>query len=319
MNVSALPKWIRTVIKATVSLVRSSAIIVIDKLVAPIVRYVHCSAFSERAAQGAQVALRAELDDLRARIGATQPGNPCLQGFKVYSQVDEDGIIQEIFRRIPAPARTFIEIGSGDGQENNTHFLALLGWRGVWVDADEGSVARASMRLGGQNFESLRIRQMFVSAENLSDLLDHYDAVCTGREIGFFSIDIDGNDLTVLQAFLEHRKPQVVCAEYNAKFPPPLSFCVRYDENFRWAYDDYQGASLQAFCDGLPDYRLVCCNLNGANAFFVRRDLDAAFEAYSPDALYQPLRMSLSSFRPHHPASMKWLRDSLKPIGESEA
>jgi hypothetical protein len=30
-------------------------------------------------------------------------------GFKVYSQADEDGIIQEIFKRIGTSSRTFIE------------------------------------------------------------------------------------------------------------------------------------------------------------------------------------------------------------------
>src|ERR1700743_126838 len=32
-------------------------------------------------------------------------------GFKVYSQADEDGIIQEIFKRIGETNRTFIEFG----------------------------------------------------------------------------------------------------------------------------------------------------------------------------------------------------------------
>lgn len=44
---------------------------------------------------------------------------------KVYSQNDEDGIIAEIFRRIGvSDRRCFIELGVGDGLENNT--LALL-------------------------------------------------------------------------------------------------------------------------------------------------------------------------------------------------
>src|SRR5262245_40537087 len=38
-------------------------------------------------------------------------------GFKVYSQNDEDGIIQEIFRRIGSSNRTFVEFGAGDGLE----------------------------------------------------------------------------------------------------------------------------------------------------------------------------------------------------------
>ena len=35
-------------------------------------------------------------------------------GFKVYSQHDEDGIIQEIFRRIGTSSRTFVEVRRRD-------------------------------------------------------------------------------------------------------------------------------------------------------------------------------------------------------------
>ena len=57
-------------------------------------------------------------------------------GFKVYSQHDEDGIIQEIFRRIGAPARTFVEVGVETGVECNTAKLLIEGWRGFWIEAN---------------------------------------------------------------------------------------------------------------------------------------------------------------------------------------
>jgi hypothetical protein len=47
-------------------------------------------------------------------------------GFKAYSQTDEDGIIQEIFRRIGVTTSTFIEIGVGDGLENNTFYMVAV-------------------------------------------------------------------------------------------------------------------------------------------------------------------------------------------------
>ena len=56
-------------------------------------------------------------------------------GFKAYSQNEEDGIIQEIFRRIGTINKTFIEIGVGNGLENNTLYLLLQGWRGLWIDS----------------------------------------------------------------------------------------------------------------------------------------------------------------------------------------
>lgn len=44
-------------------------------------------------------------------------------GYKVYSQNDEDGIIEEIFERIGITNKTFIEFGLQDGLESNTHYL----------------------------------------------------------------------------------------------------------------------------------------------------------------------------------------------------
>lgn len=54
----------------------------------------------------------------------------------VNSQDGEDGIIHEIFRRIGVSQYYFVEIGVGDGYENNTAFLLSQGWKGAWIDAD---------------------------------------------------------------------------------------------------------------------------------------------------------------------------------------
>jgi hypothetical protein len=71
-----------------------------------------------------------------ARLQADYRGSLRLEGFgfKVYSQCDEDGIIQEIFRRIGTDNRRFIEIGCGDGSENCTAYLLHQGWSGLWID-----------------------------------------------------------------------------------------------------------------------------------------------------------------------------------------
>ena len=40
--------------------------------------------------------------------------------FRAFSQHSEDGMIAEVFRRIGTTTKTFVEIGVGDGMENNT-------------------------------------------------------------------------------------------------------------------------------------------------------------------------------------------------------
>ena len=69
------------------------------------------------------------------------PENPAGFGYKVYSQADEDGIIDHICGRLGIENGSFAEIGCGDGRENNSHCLLLKGWRGVWIDGDSANIA----------------------------------------------------------------------------------------------------------------------------------------------------------------------------------
>ena len=57
----------------------------------------------------------------------TEPKRLVRHGFKVYSQSDEDGIIQEIFKRIGTTNRTFIEFGVETGVECNSVKLLVEG------------------------------------------------------------------------------------------------------------------------------------------------------------------------------------------------
>ena len=56
-----------------------------------------------------QLLLQSEIRALKREIAISTPENLCLKGFKVYSQSDEDGIIDQIFRRVDSSV--FMEIG----------------------------------------------------------------------------------------------------------------------------------------------------------------------------------------------------------------
>ena len=53
--------------------------------------------------------------------------------YKVYSQNDEDGVIEEIFNRIGLTNKKFVEFGIQNGLESNAHFLLHKGWSGLWI------------------------------------------------------------------------------------------------------------------------------------------------------------------------------------------
>lgn len=192
--------------------------------------------------------------------------------FRCYSQHDEDGMIAEIFRRLGKRAiRTFVEFGVGDGLENNSLFLLKMGWRGLWIEGSPENSALIRQRFGSTiDSSQLIFEQQFITAENINDIIGtHF----TG-EIGMLCVDIDGNDYYVWDA-ISVVNPQLVVIEYNAKFPPPIDWSITYDPEHNWDFSDYQGASLSALTRlaRTKGYRLVGCNINGTNAFFVRSDL----------------------------------------------
>lgn len=251
-----------------------------------------------------------EIRDLLADVRVRTPDNPALWGFKVYSQVDEDGIIEHIFSRIGDGDRTFVEIGCGNGSENNTHYLALKGWRGVWIDGSDVNIGHIGSAVP-LNSAGLLVQQMFVTRENASPAARDW-MTRLGGSPDLLSLDIDGNDAEVLTELLKVISPRVLVLEYNGKFPPPLRLSVAYDPAHWWQGDDYYGSSLQVFVDQLQGtYTLVCCNLTGANAFLVRNDLADRFASYPVGLLYMPARHHLIQRRGAAVASLKFLRNVL--------
>jgi FkbM family methyltransferase len=264
----------------------------------------------------------ATLEKLRDKLRLEMPSNPLLSGWATYSQCDEDGIIRECLSRIAKKvvlSKTFIEIGCANGIENNTHQLLLDGYSGFWVDGDKEKIQFIEAQLSGLNFNRLCIYESFVAQDNIVSLIERALQFLNTKELDFFSLDIDGNDIHLLPMIFQLTVPKLVCVEYNAKFVPPTRLAMEYHSEHTWAGDDYFGATLQSWVDSLTEYSLVCCNLSGANAFFVRNDLLDNFTTTPTDKLYQPPRYRLTSHSKGHKASLKWLKQELRKDNNSKS
>ncbi len=216
-------------------------------------------------------------------------------GHKIYSQNDEDGIIREIFNRIGTTNKTFVEFGVDDGKECNSYALLFDDWRGLWIDACTKYTERIKKSLAEIiESEQLVVVESFITADNINETIS---AHIKDHEIDLLSVDIDGNDYHVFNA-ITCINPRVVVMEYNAKFPPPISFCMDYHPSHVFGDDDCFGASLTFLETHLAakGYRLVGCNLTGLNAFFVREDLvsDKFKEPFTAECHYEPARYHLS-------------------------
>ncbi|MEG1718186.1 MAG: hypothetical protein RRX93_05160 [Bacteroidales bacterium] len=232
-------------------------------------------------------------------------------GAKVFSQNDEDGIIQEIFNRIGITNKTFIEIGVGDGLENNTYYLLLQSWKGCWIEASAHNVKKIKNTFDSYLANnSLNLIEAFVNKYNINALLDQAKQ---GKEPDLFCLDIDSNDYHVMES-LQVINPRVIVLEYNAKILPEVSWYMSYNEHAYWDGSDNFGASLLAFYNLMErkGYHLVGTNITGSNAFFVRKDLvqNYFYEPASPIALYNAPRYHLTpGFVVGHPS-----KQALRPI-----
>ncbi|NJL07924.1 MAG: hypothetical protein HC900_06410 [Methylacidiphilales bacterium] len=221
-------------------------------------------------------------------------------GYKVYSQNDEDGILAEIFRRIGIEQGTFCEVGVENGLECNSLFLLHKGWRGAWIEGNDQQEAPIREKFGGlMSAGRLSVGIGFASPDNIDEVLTQSLAAigCDAATLDLLSIDIDGMDIYLLEALT--LAPKVICIEYNAKFPPPVSKRPVFDPEYRWRGTDYMGSSLVALAEvaTAKGYALVATNVTGANAFFVRGDLlaDRFADGLPLAELYNPPRYHLFS------------------------
>lgn len=221
------------------------------------------------------------LHDLTAHLQNSHPNPLNKFGRKCFSQSDEDGITLEILRRIKKVNKGFfIELGVGDGTENNTLLLLSLGWKGFWVGGNE-------LAFKTENSKKFVYFKKWITAENILEIFRKGMKILKEKEIDLISIDLDGNDFYIVETLLKSKIfPNVFILEYNAKFPPPIKFKIDYDPKHKWSVDDYFGSSLQTFNELLSsyDYKLICCNSHtGANCFFIKKKFANLFKDVPKD------------------------------------
>lgn len=248
---------------------------------------------------------RARYEELRNERKALSQKILAGYGYKVFSQSDEDGIINEIFRRIGVSNKVFVEFGVGDGLENNSAALLYEGWFGLWIEGSGECCAkiRSAYRSAIESGQLILV-ESFITPENIDKIISSH---IPAGEIDLLSVDIDGNDVHVFEK-IRCINPRVIVFEYNAKFGPNLMYCMAYDESYSWKKSDRFGASLKYFevLMAARGYSCVGCNIVGTNAFFIRNDLlDEHFHSpYTSENHFEPARYELVGLPSGHPCSV---------------
>jgi hypothetical protein len=224
-----------------------------------------------------------------SRQVALLPANESFRnvGFKVFSQWDEDGIVQYLVSHLPIQNKTFIEFGVEDYEESNTRFLLLNNhWQGLVFDAGESDIHFIQTDRIYWEFD-LQAQCAWITRENIDSLLR---GAGFSEDVGLLSIDIDGNDYWVWEA-IQSIRPGIVIVEYNSVFGlQPI--CIPYKGDFNRLSAHYSGLYYGCSLTALyhlakkMGYILVGSNVLGNNAFFIRSDLASEFKELKPEEAY---------------------------------
>jgi hypothetical protein len=170
-------------------------------------------------------------------------------------------IVEEINREFPEKSNRYaVNLGCGDGKSMNDPVYPLFakGYAGLAVEGENNDALF-------QNLSARNIHKQtgtFITPYNVLEMLDIYNCP---RDCDMFKIDLDGYDGVILREVLESGlRPKVLQVEVNPEFPPPLSFCVLFDEQYR-PHDaqgnigGFYGASLGYVADlcGRYGYRIA--------------------------------------------------------------
>jgi hypothetical protein len=200
--------------------------------------------------------------------------------YSVFSQWGEDGILDFLCESLGIERPTVVDFGAGDVRYSNFRWLLQSrGGSGVFVDA-RPDLAESLDKSGLRIHSDTHVISTFLNYENSNDTLKKSLEILRGKELDFFSLDIDGQDYWVLES-LREIDAKVILLEYQSYLGPKLAVTVprslafnRADAHFSMIY---YGASLLAFKSLLDTrgYKLVGSNRQRSNAFFVRKDLIA--------------------------------------------
>jgi hypothetical protein len=208
-------------------------------------------------------------------------------GFKVFSQFDEDGIIQYLISNLRIENKTFIEFGVENYEESNTRFLLLNDhWQGMVLDARAPDIRYIQQDSIYWQYD-LQAKCTWITRENIYALLRDSGF---GEDVGLLSIDIDGNDYWIWEA-IQPIRPRIVIVEYNSLFglrPLAVPYKEDFDRTVSHYSNLYYGCSLGALhhLAEKNGYLLVGSNVFGHNAFFIRADIAGEFRGLAPREAY---------------------------------
>jgi|LNAP01.1.fsa_nt_gb hypothetical protein len=200
------------------------------------------------------------------------------------SQAGEEGVIDEILRRLGIECGWCVEFGAYDGKahSNTWHLVAKRNWKGVFIEPFEP--AFDELRKNYATFCDVFCFRDLVGWEGDAKLDCILARTPIPTDFDLLVVDIDGNDFYVWRA-CEVYRPKIVMIEFNPFVAPDIKFVKPADQ------DTTAAASLLAMYElaKLKGYELIC--VVGGNAFFVRKEYFDLFDVADnrPPSMFLPI------------------------------
>ena len=196
------------------------------------------------------------------------PNSKPIDSYKrnVYSQFGEDGIIEEVLRRISAvrPLSKFcVEFGAWDGVylSNCARLLKEEEFRGVLIEADKNKFKDLVKQFPGTSVHKVQAL-VDVNKNSIDNILRKLDI---NEDIDLMSIDIDGADYWILNSLTEYI-PKVLVIEFNPTIPNSIDFFQELNFNVK------HGSSAAAICRLANDKGFALVAATHCNLVFTRNE-----------------------------------------------
>ena len=197
----------------------------------------------------------------------------------VYSQNGEDGIIEEIFKRLNIKNGKFIEFGAWDGKHlSNSYKLFEEGWSGIYIEADKDKFNDLKNNFSHvERIDSINKCVGTTGEELLDNIIDN--SKFKDQSFDFISIDVDGLDYFIFEK-LDKYLPKVICIEVSSghlpEFPEILPISIAQNN---------VGQSIQVISNlgSKKGYFPLCYS---GNLFLIKKEYKHLFDVKSIVDIY---------------------------------
>ena len=179
-----------------------------------------------------------------------------------FSQFGEDGIIEEIFKRLSDVSdKKCCEFGAWDGKflSNTCNLITNHNYEAILIEADKKKFDELNVNFPDKKIIKINKFVNFSGENSLDNILENNSF---NKDFDFLSIDIDGCDYWILES-LSKFTPKVICIEFNPSIPNKVEFIQEKNMKIN------QGSSAKSIIDlGLKKNYFPIASTD-CNLFFV--------------------------------------------------